>query len=195
VRTRTASKPDLDRLTALMTEAFAGDPLWRWAFDDLAALESFWRFLLASAMRYPCISIAGDYAAAAVWIPPGGVELTEEDEEQVEPLLHDLAGPRAKDILTLLERFEDAHPAEEPHYYLSLLGTADAHRGRGVGMALLHDDLRRIDGEGTPAYLESSNPANDRRYEAVGFRRVGAFSTPDDAHTVSVMWRDGHGVV
>ena len=172
-----------------MMEAFAADPLWRWAFGDLEGLEEFWRFLIASALRYPCISIAEDFAAAAVWIPPGGVELTEDEEERVEPLLRELAGKRAHDIVTLLERFEATHPREKLHYYLSLLGTANGHRGRGVGMALLRDDLRRIDGEGAPAYLESSNPANDRRYEAVGFRRVGAFSTPDDTHSVTVMWR------
>jgi GNAT superfamily N-acetyltransferase len=190
---RTARESDLDGLTSLMTEAFAADPLWRWAFDDLADLEAFWRFLIASALRYPCISIAGDYAAAAVWIPPGGVELTEAEEARIEPLLHGLVGPRARPIVTLLERFEAAHPAEKPHYYLSLLGTADSHRGRGVGMALLREDLRRIDDEGAPAYLESSNPANDRRYEAVGFHRIGAFSTPDGARTVSAMWREGTG--
>ncbi len=41
-----------------------------------------------------------------------------------------------------------------------------------------------------PAYLESSNPANDRRYEALGFKRIGAFSTPDGQHSVSTMWRE-----
>jgi hypothetical protein len=41
-----------------------------------------------------------------------------------------------------------------------------------------------------PAYLESSNPDNNGRYERIGFRRVGEFSTPDDRHTVATMWRD-----
>jgi hypothetical protein len=40
------------------------------------------------------VRITGDYAAAAVWIPPDGVELTEEEEEGVEPLIRDLIGPR-----------------------------------------------------------------------------------------------------
>jgi GNAT superfamily N-acetyltransferase len=172
-----------------MTEAFAADPLWRWAFDDLEGLRKWWRFLIASALRYPCISVADDFAAAAVWIPPGGVELTDEEQDRLEPLLPELVGPRAPDLVALMDSFEHTHPTEEPHYYLSLLGTATRYRGRGLGMALLREDLRRIDNEGAPAYLESSNPVNDRRYEAVGFRRVGAFTTPDSAHTVSTMWR------
>ena len=57
-------------------------------------------------------------------------------------------------------------------------------------MALLAENLERMDGEGVPAYLESSNPANDRRYRAVGFDPVGAFTTPDAERTVTTMWRD-----
>jgi hypothetical protein len=56
-------------------------------------------------------------------------------------------------------------------------------------MALLADGLARIDAEGLPAYLESSNSANDHRYERLGFGRVGEFKRPDEAVTVSTMWR------
>ena len=69
-------------------------------------------------------------------------------------LLKELVGPRADDVGALLSRFDAAHPHHEPHYYLSLLGTADAHRGRGLGMALLKENLARIDAERMPAYLE-----------------------------------------
>ena len=92
--------------------------------------------------------------------------------------------------MDLLERFEESHPRDEPHYYLSLLGTHPARRGHGVGMRLLAENLAQIDGEGMPAYLESSNPANEERYERVGFERVGSFSTPDGSHTVATMWRN-----
>jgi hypothetical protein len=57
-------------------------------------------------------------------------------------------------------------------------------------MALLADNLARIDTEGAPAYLESSNSANDPRYERHGFVRVGEFTRPDERVTVSTMWRD-----
>jgi GNAT superfamily N-acetyltransferase len=185
---RTATHDDLDRLTALITAAFDEDPLWRWAFPD-SGLEQWWRFLISSALRYPNVWISGDFAAAAVWIPPGGVELTEEEEEEIEPLLRDLVGPRAADILTLLERFEATHPHDGPHYYLSLLGTDPEQRGRGIGMELLRHNLEQIDAEGLPAYLESSNPANDDRYRRIGFEAHGRFTTPDDRHGVTTMWR------
>jgi GNAT superfamily N-acetyltransferase len=134
--------------------------------------------------------VAGDFAAASVWIPPGGVELTDEEEQRVEPLLRELVGPRTPQVLELLERFEASHPRDMPHYYLSLVGTAERHRGQGIGMALLAENLRRIDEEGMPAYLESSNPANDARYEGIGFRWSGEFTTPDGKRTVATMWRE-----
>ena len=190
IEIRTAEPADLDRLTALIAEAFMDDPLWRWAFHDEEGMAAWWRFWIGSALRYPCTWVAGDFAAASVWIPPGGVELTDDEERRVEPLLRDLVGPRAPQVMALLERFETAHPRDTSHYYLSLLGTADRHRGQGIGMALLAENLRRIDAERMPAHLESSNPANNQRYEQTGFRWSGEFTTPDGERTVATMWRD-----
>jgi GNAT superfamily N-acetyltransferase len=189
LKIRTAQVSDLDGLTSLMTEAFLSDPLWSWALPERDGLYAWWRFLINSALRYPCVSILGDYAAAAVWIPPGGVEITEDEEEQIEAVLRPLAGARAADVFTVLERFAQAHPTDEPHYYLSLLGTANGHRGHGLGMGLLAENLRRIDEDQAAAYLESSNPVNDRRYAALGFRPIGSISTPDGTRTVTTMWR------
>lgn len=186
---RTAELADLDGLTALLTEAFRSDPLWRWAFPDETDLAAWWRFCIGSALRYPAVWIAGDFAAASVWIPPGGVELTEHEEQRVEPLLCELVGQRAPEVLELLRRFDASHPREEEHYYLSLLGTADRHRGQGIGMGLLADNLRLMDEQQAAAYLESSNPANNARYERMGFRWTGEFTTPDGERTVATMWR------
>jgi GNAT superfamily N-acetyltransferase len=187
---RVATAEDLDTVTATVSAAFAGDPLWRWVFEqDEEAPKRWWRFLVQSALRYPWVRVAGDCDAVAVWIPPGGVELTPQEEERVEPLMRELVGERAPAVIALLDRFDDSHPHGEPHYYLSLLATHPRARGRGVGMGLLADSLALLDAEGAAAYLESSNPVNDSRYERLGFVPSGAFSTPDGAHTVTTMWR------
>ena len=190
---RTATASDLDGLTGTLTAAFETDPLWSWAFPDPEDLAVWWRFCIGSALRYPWVWISGEYAAAAVWIPPDGIELTDEEEERVEPLIRDLIGPRCDDVMGLLDRFESSHPREEPHYYLSLLGTHPDRRGAGLGMALLASNLERMDAEGVPAFLESSNPGNNSRYERLGFRQVGEFTTPDGARTVATMWREAGG--
>jgi hypothetical protein len=40
-----------------------------------------------------------------------------------------------------------------------------------------------------PAYLESTNPANDERYKGVGFEPIGEFSYPGGGPVVTTMWR------
>jgi ribosomal protein S18 acetylase RimI-like enzyme len=187
---RTCTPADLDGLTKLLWLAFHDDPVWSWAFPDRDGLKAWWRFCIKSALRHPWTWVAGDFAAAAVWIPPGESELSEEEEHRVAPLIEELAGSRAPAVMELLERFEASQPTEPPHYYLSLLGTHPDSRGRGLGTRLLAGTLARIDAEGMPAYLESSNPANDRLYERLGFERTGEFSTPDGSHTVTGMWRE-----
>jgi hypothetical protein len=177
---RVARASDLPGISETLGAAFREDPLWSWALPDVSALTVWWRFLIESALRYPFVFLAGDYAAAAVWIPPGGSELTEQEEQRVGPLLEELAGEHAPAVMELLERFGAGHPRDRPHYYLSLLG-----------MALLAENLAAIDAEGMPAYLESSNPENVPRYERLGFEQIGEFSTPDGRHTVAGMWREG----
>jgi GNAT superfamily N-acetyltransferase len=191
VETRIATDRDLEPVTQLLAAAFEADPLWGWAFPDRADLETWWRFNVRSALRFPWVRILGDLAAVAVWIPPGESELTDDEEAEVEPLVERLAGSRAGEILELLERFERSHPTDRaPHYYLSLLGTDPARRGSGFGMALLEQNLALIDAEAKPSYLESSNPGNDPRYERRGFRRIGEFERPDGQSAVATMWRD-----
>ena len=186
---RVASEEDLDPVTRTLWLAFGTDPLWHWAFPEHTPLEQFWRFLIRGALRHGWVWVLGDYAAASVWIPPRADELSAEEEAQMPGLIGELAGARAGEIMTLLERFESSHPRKQPHYYLSILGTHPSRRGEGLGMRLLAHNLSLIDRERMAAYLESSNPGNDGRYEGVGFTRAGAFSTPDGAHTVSTMWR------
>jgi GNAT superfamily N-acetyltransferase len=190
VDARVATDSDLDSITELLTGAFETDPVWGWAMPDRADLEAWWRFNVRSALRHDWVCVLGDFAAVAMWIPPGEAELSAGEEAEVEPMINGLVGSRAPEVIELLERFEAARPEAPPHYYLSLLGTDPARRGNGYGMALLDANLALIDTECMPAYLESSNPVNDARYEARGFRRIGEFTRPDEGHTVVRMWRD-----
>jgi GNAT superfamily N-acetyltransferase len=189
VEVRLAAERDLDGVAATLTAAFEADPLWSWAFPQ-RGLDVLWRLLVSSAMRYSLVWTVDEYTAASVWIPPGGTELTKEEEASLGPMLEGQIGSRATEVLALFEHMEHAHPGEPPHYYLSLLGTHPDHRGKGLGMALLADNLAKIDSERMPAYLESSNPQNDPRYERLGFVRVGEFQRPDGQLTCSTMWRE-----
>ncbi|HEV1997810.1 MAG TPA: GNAT family N-acetyltransferase [Candidatus Dormibacteraeota bacterium] len=194
---RVATAADASGIANTLALAFQGDPLWAWAFPDPALryrqLETWWRFFVDNALHHSGTWTTPAYEAAAVWIPPGGAELSDVAQAEVEPLLSRLLHGRHQGTLELLEQFERAHPSEPPHYYLSLVGTHPDHRGQGIGMALLAQTLEAIDREHAPAYLESSNPANNRRYEGLGFRQVGAFAAPGGPSVVT-MWRDPQGM-
>jgi GNAT superfamily N-acetyltransferase len=185
---------DADRVTELLCLAFYNDPVWAWAFPDaerrMEQYRQWWGLFMQSAVPRGSIWMTEDGGAAALWVPPNEPELNDEAEARVEPLLRGELGAHADAVLTLLERFEDSHPHDTPHHYLSLLGTHPDHRGQGKGMALLRENLDRIDEQGLPAYLESTNPVNHRRYEGVGFVQVGEFSAPNGGPRAACMWRD-----
>jgi GNAT superfamily N-acetyltransferase len=190
---RLARGEDGVAITGVIADAFRTDPLWSWAMrrEDGGTQHhaSLWRIFVAGALRYPFTWTTDAYEAVSVWIPPDGTELSEDQEAELDDTARQLLGSRADLYLELLDRFDAAHPRGEAHYYLSLLGTASAARGRGLGMALLRANLSTLDDLGAPAYLESSNPANDRRYESLGFEKVGEFQGPEHGPTVSTMWR------
>jgi ribosomal protein S18 acetylase RimI-like enzyme len=193
VATRVATPGELDAVTDILSAAFAQDPLWTWAFPDDNDRAVWWRVCIQSAMRYPWTWLTDDRSAASVWIPPAGCEMTPDEEATVPQLIETLCTDRSSAVMNLLGRFDDAHPRKRPHYYLSMLGIRPERRGQGLGMALLADNLALVDGAQMPAYLESSNPANNARYERLGFRQVGEFATPDREHTVATMWREPFG--
>ncbi|HKH23463.1 MAG TPA: GNAT family N-acetyltransferase [Solirubrobacterales bacterium] len=183
-----------DEVTELFTLAFFEDPTWSWAFPDrerrMKQHRIWWGLHVRAALPYRWVWVTEDGSAASLWIPPGKPELSPEDEAKVPGLLRQLVGAHTEDVLRLIDSFESNHPRGEPHYYLSLLGTHPNHRGKGRGMGLLAENLSRIDELGMPAYLESSNRANDHRYEQLGFVLVGEFAAPGGEPTVACMWRD-----
>jgi len=66
-----------------------------------------------------------------------------------------------------------AHHPTAPHWYLGTLGVDPPCRRLGVGAALLRAWIERVDGSGTPAYLETDRESNLSFYERVGFEAVG----------------------
>jgi GNAT superfamily N-acetyltransferase len=176
----------------VVTAAFLDDPTWSFVFADpsrrAAQYRQFWALLAEGAMRFDWVWLCEGDRATTVWLPPGCSELAPEQEAAFEAFARTLLGPGAGRLLQTVERFSAARPSE-PHYYLSLLATDPSHRGHGYGMALVADNLARIDAVGQAAYLESTNPVNLGRYRGVGFEETGGFWLPDDGPYVTTMWR------
>ncbi|HEU4400522.1 MAG TPA: GNAT family N-acetyltransferase [Candidatus Polarisedimenticolia bacterium] len=198
VSSRRATDQDLEAVTETLTLAFADDPVWGgWAFPDRGhATEqrrAFFGLWLKSSLRNRWLRVTERCKAVAAWFPPGVVESTGEEARRLVFMAENLLGGHAGVFLKGADLFEASHPRDRTHYYLSLLGTHDNHRGKGLGMGLLRENLALIDAENMPSYLESTNPGNLSRYERLGFAKIDAFTLPGGGPRVDTMWREPGG--
>jgi GNAT superfamily N-acetyltransferase len=198
VHTRSATTRDVDVVTRCITLAFATDPVWEPALRRPDRRtdhhEPYWRRFVAAAVDQGTAFMTDGGEAVAIWVPPGGDELPPAGVDALDAFLEDnLDADAVRAMHTLYDRFEASRGPLGPHYYLSLLATHPDHRGRGVGQALLAANLASWDDAGVPSYLESTNPANDHRYERAGFRRIGGFGAVRDGAPISTMWRRAGG--
>ena len=190
---RAATDADVPAVAACLADAFHEDPLWgRWTFPDEATraerMLPFMTFWASCGVRTPWVRMTERAETVAVWLPPGEPELTDAEAVTFEHLLRDLFGPRKPEFDELFDQFDAHHPHGEPHYYLGWWATHSGHAGRGIGTTLLRDNLARIDAEHLPAYLESTNPVNLPRYEALGFEPRSTLGPPGGP-VVTTMWR------
>lgn len=189
---RLATPGDVDAMTAAFTTAFLNDPVWAPVFPDESrrAEQSapMWRVYAVAALRYPWTFVTPGAEAAAIWIPPGGTELTDEETRRLSEVIGQAAGPEAAASARDIEaRFEAGQP-DGSFFHLTILAAHADHRGKGLGMALLAETLARIDAMGAPAYLESTNPVNNQRYMNAGFEPRGEIIMAT-GHIVTAMWR------
>ena len=93
---RVATASDIEPIVSTLTTAFFDDPLWGPAFPDerrrSEQAAALWRLCASSALRYPWTLITERAEAVALWIPPGGTELTEQEEGGLGELLTTAAG-------------------------------------------------------------------------------------------------------
>ena len=191
---RAAIADDVDRVTETIRLAFLGDPVWSIALARLDGstvhLDGYWRLYVEGALRYSTVFMTEDASAVSVWVPPDGTELSEAQEAALEQVIRTNLEPKTvRALFELWDRFGANHPRQEPHAYLSLLATHPVHRGHGLGQKLLSEDLARFDSQGLAAYLESTNPGNDHRYERAGFKRIGGFKAVLNDVPITTMWR------
>lgn len=166
---RPATNHDKDRVLAVITLAFATDPIARWANPTpenyLSLMPSFADAFGGNGFPHSTVYMTGDGDAAAMWLPPG----VEPDQERMSELLTSHAPPELLENLGgLMEALGEWHP-DQPHWYLPVIGVDPAAQSKGLGSALMGYALERCDADRLPAYLESSNPRNIGFYERCGF--------------------------
>ena len=180
----------------MLARAFHDDPVFGWMLPaEGSRHRRLRRFFVTElhyeSLRHGAVEVAcvdGRVAGAAVWFPPGTWSGT---EVSALPGYLRAFGRR----LVIVSQYQSvavrAHPREEPHWYLAIIGVDPVRQGHGVGAALLRSRLRRCDEDALPAYLESSKLENVPLYQHFGFHVSGTLGLPEGAPVVNIMWRPG----
>lgn len=184
---RIAATAERERLLASLTLAFSTDAAVRYMFPTAETyLAAFPR--MATAMGGAAIGagtawIAGEDAAAALWLAPGRAP----DGDGIGAVVGEFAPPERLETLMQVGALIDHYHPKEPHWYLPMIGVDPSRQGQGWGSALLKAALRRVDEEGLPAYLESSSPRNVPLYERHGFEVIGEIKPGDHPGLVPML--------
>jgi GNAT superfamily N-acetyltransferase len=164
---------DRERVVATVVAAFIADPverwLWRDARDYLTHFAAFVAAFGAAAFEADAVSELDDFAAVALWMPPGA----EPDGEAVLAVLRETVPvEQHEDTFALIGQMDDLHPTAA-HWYLPWLAVDPSRQGAGLGGRLLARSLARVDADHLPAYLETPNPRTVPLYARHGFGVVG----------------------
>jgi GNAT superfamily N-acetyltransferase len=189
---RRLTSDDVDAAAAVLADAFDEDPCLRAVLPEPAWRRQILRLVAGSQVRSSLpfghgfgVVRGGELIGLALWHPPGttissleaalaaareGVALLPRAAGRLPRLTWRIArdlraaagyvGPRQLVVLRM---------RRSPAWYLAVLAVSPAHQGRGVGRQLLTHVLDRCDADGTPAWLETTNPANPPFYERFGF--------------------------
>jgi len=190
-----AAPGDRDRLADSFASAFADAPSFGWIFAGRSRIEARLRVFFRSALREELrraeaeVYLATDGSGGAVWRGIDDWKTSTWSVVREAPRLVPAFELRMMRGLRVLSAMERVHP-DAPHYYLQTLGTRRDRQSHGVGSAVIAGMLARCDGDGVPAYLESSNPRNIAFYARHGFEPQGLVPLPAGAPPVTRMWRD-----
>jgi GNAT superfamily N-acetyltransferase len=197
IEIRPAAKSDIGELSAVLGRAFYDDPVAMWLMPDDTTRSLRQARMFGALTRHHHLAGGGvelacrgaTVGAAALWDPPGRWRESVRAQLAMAPSLIRALGRRAPAGRRLMDVVQGQHP-QEPHWYLAVIGSDTAVRGRGFGQALMRSGLDRCDDEHCPAYLESSKADNVPYYQRFGFEVTGEVIVPGGGPTLWKMWRE-----
>jgi hypothetical protein len=112
---RASRRDGLAAATETITLALRHDTVWGVALGVVDGsedhLDPFWRLYVEGARRYDVVFASADAGTVSVWIPPGGMELSEEQDVAIRELVeHALGSAQATAMFELWDRFDEHHP-------------------------------------------------------------------------------------
>jgi GNAT superfamily N-acetyltransferase len=190
---RLATADDAELIGQILADGFTDDPVMSWVFREdgigtRAKLGAFFGFLAAEVyVPFGAALVSG--GCAAVWTPPRPPDWPDERRDRFGAMLADITDASDRGRLTTFVTAVGEHHPKVDHWYLSAFATRPDERGQGLGDAVLAAALERVDGDGLPAYLESTNARNLSIYERHGFVATDTVDLPDGP-PITTMWRD-----
>jgi GNAT superfamily N-acetyltransferase len=176
--------------------AFLGLAVSQWLVPDpdarRAIFPGYFRIYVEHALKEGVVLTTPARDATALWIPvgpdgPGG------PPEGYNDRLAAVTGSHLARFAALDERFDRHHPVGVPHEHLAILAVRQDRQRLGIGTAILNARHAIFDRDGTPAYLEASDPGKREIYRAHGYADLGDPIRLPDGPAMYPMWRHPRG--
>jgi GNAT superfamily N-acetyltransferase len=175
-----AGRERLSVLASLFGRAFVNEPMMCWPMgesrDRTEQFTTCFAYFLELALGLGLVVEAGKANGAAVWIPPGRLEVWAGhpwNQARIHALTDD-GGSR----YDAFWRWVDAHSPREKLWQLDSIAVDPSLQGRGIGGTLIQAGLARARTDGVGVFLSTGTERNVSIYRRYGFRMVESANAP-----------------
>jgi len=161
------------------------------------ALISYLDYSMYEAEKYGLLFIPDQHRyGASVWSKPLSAALESEKGREKKTFLKTNLGDGVLDAYVQMVDFMSAKLEGligPESWYLSIVGIKPEFQGKGLGVGLINEILKKTDKLGLPTYLETFTPRNISFYNRLGYETAASFLEPLTNATYWVMVREPRG--
>ncbi len=191
-----AGPDDAGVLAQVIADAFADLDVSRWLVPDpgmrRVIFPGYFTLLVEHALDQGLVMTTPERDAAALWlpVPAGGPG---EPAAGYHPRLAALAGQHLARFEALEHALDRHYPDGPAHEHLAILAVRPGRQHLGIGSALLAARHGIHDRDGTPAYLEASDPVKAAIYRTHGYTDLPVPIQLPGGPAMHPMWRNPRG--
>ena len=185
---RRLTRADVPAAVDVLVDAFHGDPLWNAVFADVperaATFRSFSETPLRYSLRYGGVHANSEQLQGIVaWVPGERADMSFwalVASGAFGPMMRvgSRVGATLQHVFRPWSQARRRHMRGRRFIYVTVVGVAREHQGRGIGGRLMRCIGEAGDRSGLPVYLETETEGNARFYERLGFRVLETMTLP-----------------